>query len=90
MDTSLAVLRKTGTTLELVSLKDFQINRQIELELMLDIGEYIVLPRTTGCLLGQLNALDNKNRLKRNAPIPLMIQAKSDHHTMLKRRTGEV
>ena len=90
MDASLAVLRKTGSQLELVFLKDFSIERQIQLELMLDIGEYIVLPRTTGCLLGQLNPLEGKSSRHKAGPVPLMIQAKPVYHTTLRRKTGEI
>lgn len=47
-------MRRTNDTnayVELVDLKDFAIERQIELEVTLEPGSYIILPRTTGCML---------------------------------------
>ena len=35
--------------LDLVFLKEFQNERQVSLEVELDAGEYVVLPRTSGC-----------------------------------------
>jgi calpain-15 len=49
MDLSLAILRRTSDGVDLVDLKDFVIDRQIELEVNLEPGSYIILPRTTGC-----------------------------------------
>lgn len=35
----------------MIDLKDYAIERQVELDLTLDAGSYIILPRTTGCML---------------------------------------
>lgn len=51
MDVSLAVLKCTADGVELVDLKDFMQDRQCEIEVNLEPGTYIVLPRTTGCTL---------------------------------------
>ena len=51
MDVSLAVLRCTADGVELIDLKDFMQDRQCEIEVNLEPGSYIVLPRTTGCTL---------------------------------------
>jgi hypothetical protein len=51
MDVSLAVLKCTAEGVELVDLKDFMQDRQCEMEVNLEPGSYIVLPRTTGCTL---------------------------------------
>lgn len=51
MDISLAILKRTSEGVELVDLKDFILDRQCELEVCLDPGSYIILPRSTGCLL---------------------------------------
>ena len=49
---SIVVLKRTSdNNVDLVDLKDFAIERQVELELMLEPGSYIILPRTTGCTL---------------------------------------
>lgn len=46
----MVILRKdTNGKLELIYMKEFQCERQIELEIELDVGEYVVLPRTSGC-----------------------------------------
>lgn len=37
--------------MDLVDLKDFVVDRQCELEVNLEPGSYIILPRTSGCLL---------------------------------------
>ena len=50
MDISLAVLRVTpGHDIELVDLRDFVLERQLEIEVNLEPGSYIFLPRTSGC-----------------------------------------
>jgi hypothetical protein len=51
MDLSLAILRRTSDGVDLVDLKDFIQDRQCELEVNLEPGSYIILPRTTGCSL---------------------------------------
>jgi len=52
LDIGIAVLRWTNdNNIELVDLKDFGIERQVELELTLEAGSYIILPWTTGCML---------------------------------------
>ena len=46
----MVILRKDPSgKLELIYMKEFQSERQIELEIELDVGEYVVLPRTSGC-----------------------------------------
>jgi hypothetical protein len=32
-------------------MKDFSAERQVELDVELEVGEYIILPRTSGCSL---------------------------------------
>jgi hypothetical protein len=51
LEAGIVVLRRLGGGLELVDLRDFQQTRQCELELTLEPGSYIVVPRTTGCTL---------------------------------------
>jgi hypothetical protein len=51
IDIGIAVLRRTGEGLQLIDLRDFQQTRQSELEITLEPGSYIILPRTTGCLM---------------------------------------
>ena len=51
-DISLAILKRNlEGGVELVDLKDFTIERQCEIEVNLEPGSYIILPRTTGCML---------------------------------------
>lgn len=38
-------------TVNLIESRDFVIDRQCEMEILLDPGSYIILPRTSGCLL---------------------------------------
>jgi len=46
----IAILKKLpNNALDLQFIKDFSNERQVELEIELDEGEYIILPRTTGC-----------------------------------------
>ena len=68
LDIGIAVLKRTMESFELVELKDFIQDRQCEIELNLEKGSYIVLPRTTGCTL----------RRPENAPIE-QIQLISSH-----------
>lgn len=52
IDVSIVVLRKSSDgSVSLYALKDFQFERQVELEVDLDPGSYIILPKTTGCTL---------------------------------------
>jgi hypothetical protein len=52
LDIGIAVLKKNHDgELSLVALKDLIVDRQTELEVDLDPGSYIVVPRTTGCML---------------------------------------
>lgn len=52
LDIGIAVLRRLGdNNVELVDLKDLNIDRQTELDVTLEPGSYIILPRTTGCHL---------------------------------------
>jgi hypothetical protein len=54
MDVGLALLAKQegeGQDLKLFDFKNFEISRTIELETVLDPGYYILIPRTTGCML---------------------------------------
>ena len=51
IDVGIVLLKRIKVDFEVVDLKDFSLDRQIELELTLDPGSYIVLPRTTGCTL---------------------------------------
>ncbi len=44
-------MRRTEEGVELLDLKDFVQDRQVELEINLDPGSYIILPRTSGCNL---------------------------------------
>ena len=47
---SIAVLRvMPDGGIELYDLKDFVVDRQVEFEVNLELGRYIILPRTTGC-----------------------------------------
>jgi hypothetical protein len=52
MDMGIAVLKmdkESGS--ELILFKDYMVQRNIEIELILEPGQYIVVPRTTGCSL---------------------------------------
>ena len=51
MEISLAILKRTAEGVDLVDLKDFVQERQCEIEVSLEPGSYIILPRTTGCTL---------------------------------------
>lgn len=54
LDIGLAVLKKTKDSLELVELRDLVNERETEIDVVLDPGSYIVIPRTTGCLLKRM------------------------------------
>ncbi len=49
----ISVLRRvqSGNGFEIAFSKEFAIERQVELEVNLEPGEYVVVPRTTGCNL---------------------------------------
>jgi predicted nucleic acid-binding protein len=52
LDVGIVVLKRTNdNNVELVDLKDFAIERQVELEVTLEPGSYIILARSTGCTL---------------------------------------
>eukprot|EP00826_Nyctotherus_ovalis_P005374 TRINITY_DN11210_c0_g1_i2.p1 TRINITY_DN11210_c0_g1~~TRINITY_DN11210_c0_g1_i2.p1 ORF type:complete len:481 (+),score=72.93 TRINITY_DN11210_c0_g1_i2:399-1841(+) len=61
LDAGIAVLRKSGDSVALVEAKDFVRRRECEVEVVLDAGDYIVLPRTTGCTLKRLADSLGKN-----------------------------
>ena len=44
-------MRRTSEGLQMVDIRDFQQTRSCEIEITLEPGSYIVLPRTTGCTL---------------------------------------
>ena len=50
MAVGVAVLQKTSRGgLELIYMKEFSAERQVELDVELEPGEYVILPRTSGC-----------------------------------------
>lgn len=50
-DVSIAILRILGQgQVELYELADFKIGRQSEIEVELERGSYVIVPRSTGCL----------------------------------------
>ena len=51
IDIGLAILRWTTEGLQLIDLCDYQQSRECQIEMTLEPGSYIILPRTTGCLL---------------------------------------
>jgi hypothetical protein len=52
MAIGVAILQKTQKGgLELVYMKEFSAERQVELDVELEPGEYVILPRTSGCQL---------------------------------------
>jgi hypothetical protein len=53
------VLRIGNKDLEIVDLKDYSIDRYVELELILEPGSYIIVPRTTGCTLRRPDGIDS-------------------------------
>jgi len=75
MDVSLAVLKCTTEGVELVDLKDFMQDRQCEIEVNLEPGSYIVLPRTTGCTLRRPE--DAKRSVEKKTVIKLLVPAGS-------------
>ena len=52
LDISIAILKRQGSNNEaLVDFTEFKFERQVDLEVELEPGNYIILPRTTGCAL---------------------------------------
>ena len=51
LDIGISVVKKLKDTLELVELRDLVNEKESELEVTLDPGSYIIIPRTTGCTL---------------------------------------
>jgi hypothetical protein len=50
MSIGVAILQKTSKgSHDLIFMKDFSAERQVELDVELEPGEYIILPRTSGC-----------------------------------------
>jgi len=62
LDIGIVVLKRTNdNSVELVDLKDFAIERQVELEVTLEPGSYIILARTTGCTLRRPGDAQDEN-----------------------------
>ncbi len=61
MDVSLAILRRTQDGVDLIDLKDFVQDRQCEIEVNLEPGSYIILPRTSGCTLKRPDTVPPQN-----------------------------
>ena len=53
LDIGIAVLKRENEEFFIVKLKENDIQRQVELEVDLDAGEYFIVPRTTGCYLSR-------------------------------------
>ena len=52
MTVGVAILQKNkDATLDLVHLKEFSVERQVEFDVELEPGEYIIVPRSSGCSL---------------------------------------
>lgn len=52
LDIGIVVLKRLNDgTITVIGKQDFEIGRQTELEIVLEPGSYIVLPKTSGCLL---------------------------------------
>lgn len=51
LDIGIAILKRVNEGVDLVDLKDYSQARQTEIEVNLEPGSYIILPRTTGCTL---------------------------------------
>jgi len=60
MAIGVAILLKSDHGLELVYMKEFTSERQVELDVDLEPGEYIILPRTSGCNLRRPNSAKNE------------------------------
>jgi len=62
MSIGLAVMQKTAKgSLELVYVKEFSTERQTELDVELEPGEYVILPMTSGCHLRRPLSAKNEN-----------------------------
>ncbi len=55
MDISLSVLKQDNNANEITHIEtlDFTVSSNLQLELNLPAGSYIILPRTTGCFFGR-------------------------------------
>lgn len=77
IEVSIAVLRITSQGVELVDLKDFVVDRQVEFEVNLELGRYIILPRTTGCVAlrnrREFPGYDSESRGQLNHKAPLFV-----------------
>lgn len=51
LDIGIAVLKRVQNGVELIDIKDLVSERQCELDIELEPGTYIILPRTSGCML---------------------------------------
>ena len=71
LDIGLAVLKKDKDLLELIELRDLVNERDTEIDVILDPGSYIIIPRTTGCSLKRLTdeKTENIKLLKENEQI---------------------
>lgn len=59
IDMGFALLRKNEQEqTELVEFKDYAMDRDVEMEAILEPGTYILVPRTTGCNIGRPNMAD--------------------------------
>ena len=77
IDIGIALLRRKSDGLELVDLKDFADMRQVELEVNLYPGSYIVVPRTTGCTIPHPAKQDDKQK-KKESQLPLFVEVGKD------------
>lgn len=66
LDIGIAILKQSSQGLQLVDLKDFVQDRQCEIEVNLEAGSYIILPRTTGCLLQDPKSQNESNSRSRD------------------------
>lgn len=69
MDLSLSIMRRDGETNEIILVEsvDFSIAPNLQIELNLNPGSYIIIPRTTGCFFGR--PVDKPNIV----PVPFYI-----------------
>jgi len=51
LDLGCVILKTEGDNTELVEHKDFQTTKSLQVEAVLEPGTYVVLPRSTGCLI---------------------------------------
>ena len=73
----ISVLKRvqSGNGFEIVFNKEFALERQVELEMELEPGEYVVVPMTTGCNL-------RKPEIHRSDPLPSLLTPSGDLHTL--------